>query len=317
MKLLKIFFNLYTVPAILITVLNVFILINDTSSITWIVIVLNLAFWLSGILLYKKKNLASLIAIIPIIYSFMESISYQNNIVDPYLVYGAIILFYFISDVYIFYKKDIKYGYKRILTYFLILILSFTSVFSFIDYNLIKNNEMPRFMILIDSSDGFEYIGLGYTLITNEKVESRKQFSPNAEYSFRNWFYIFSHESLTKEDINEDIYYSIEIEPSGNNLINKVLEQDDFDVYSVGLDTVIINVDQDNYYELEDYFINYTYSDFEEHISHDAEKEIFKDGGSTLYKTKLANILFCNTIDENKDIYIGDSNMLYEDDFCK
>lgn len=47
------------------------------------------------------------------------------------------------------------------------------------------------------------------------------------------------------------------------------------------------------------------------------KKEIFKDGGSILYKGNNINILTCNTLDGNNDIYIGNTKMTYENDFCK
>lgn len=43
----------------------------------------------------------------------------------------------------------------------------------------------------------------------------------------------------------------------------------------------------------------------------------YDDGGSAMYKSENYNILVCNTISGNKDIYIGNKNMLYEDHFCK
>ena len=53
---------------------------------------------------------------------------------------------------------------------------------------------------------------------------------------------------------------------------------------------------------------------------------IYKDGGSKMFKSKLDvysysgyyyKILLCSTVDGNKDIYIGDYSMQYEQDMCK
>ncbi len=50
----------------------------------------------------------------------------------------------------------------------------------------------------------------------------------------------------------------------------------------------------------------------------DLEKEeIYKDGGSILYRGEKLSILQCNTIEGNNDIYIGTRNMKYENQFCK
>lgn len=55
------------------------------------------------------------------------------------------------------------------------------------------------------------------------------------------------------------------------------------------------------------------------------EESVYKDGGSKLYREEKPyniskegiSILKCNTLDGNKDIYIGPINMRYESDFCK
>lgn len=47
------------------------------------------------------------------------------------------------------------------------------------------------------------------------------------------------------------------------------------------------------------------------------QKDIYKDGGTKLYQKDDIKILLCNTIDGNKDVYIGDNSLTYEDNFCK
>ena len=46
-------------------------------------------------------------------------------------------------------------------------------------------------------------------------------------------------------------------------------------------------------------------------------KSALKDGGTTIYKNNNATMIVCNTLAGNKDIYIGDSSMDYEQDMCK
>lgn len=41
------------------------------------------------------------------------------------------------------------------------------------------------------------------------------------------------------------------------------------------------------------------------------------DGGSKMYRGKNISVLKCDTIDGNRDIYIGNSEMKYENSFCK
>ncbi|MDD2435564.1 MAG: hypothetical protein PHO63_04845 [Bacilli bacterium] len=48
-----------------------------------------------------------------------------------------------------------------------------------------------------------------------------------------------------------------------------------------------------------------------------ATRQIFKDGGSTLYKNKDFSLLKCNTISGNQDIYIGSTDFEYKENYCK
>lgn len=47
------------------------------------------------------------------------------------------------------------------------------------------------------------------------------------------------------------------------------------------------------------------------------KKQIYKDGGTILYQSKTIGLLKCNTLDGNQDIYIGDKDLTYENDYCK
>lgn len=49
----------------------------------------------------------------------------------------------------------------------------------------------------------------------------------------------------------------------------------------------------------------------------DGGTEIYKDGGTKKYLTDSYTIIKCNTLEGNKDIYIGDKDMEYEEAFCK
>ena len=45
-------------------------------------------------------------------------------------------------------------------------------------------------------------------------------------------------------------------------------------------------------------------------------KEQYRDGGSIMYEREGLRILKCNTVDGNKDIYIGYNNLEYKDGYC-
>lgn len=70
-------------------------------------------------------------------------------------------------------------------------------------------------------------------------------------------------------------------------------------------------------------YISQTYQTFDDSIKSITDKldkkDILKDGGTTIYKSKVKDItmIVCKTIDGNKDIFIGDYSMEYEQDMCK
>ena len=71
---------------------------------------------------------------------------------------------------------------------------------------------------------------------------------------------------------------------------------------------------------LKDYFSK-TYQTFNDSINSLINNmeliDTYKDGGTKLYKNDTISIIKCNTIDGNKDIYIGDINLEYQENYCK
>lgn len=99
---------------------------------------------------------------------------------------------------------------------------------------------------------------------------------------------------------------------------NKVIEYYKYEeqkVYLVCLDE--IKLDDAT---LKDYFSK-TYQTFDDSINNLINSmklvDTYKDGGTKLYKNDSIALIKCNTIDGNKDIYIGDINLEYEESFCK
>ena len=46
-------------------------------------------------------------------------------------------------------------------------------------------------------------------------------------------------------------------------------------------------------------------------------KEILDDGEITVYRTENLSLIRCNTTKGNKDVYLGDENLSYKDNYCK
>ncbi|HBA37485.1 MAG TPA: hypothetical protein DCY94_02050 [Firmicutes bacterium] len=93
-------------------------------------------------------------------------------------------------------------------------------------------------------------------------------------------------------------------------------EGNGFDIYTYCLDSIKVSGGEGNV-ELKDLFLgDRTLKRLYEKLK---KTEEFKDGGSIMYRDEEdgLSILKCNTLEGNKDIYIGKSDMAYEEDFCK
>lgn len=51
--------------------------------------------------------------------------------------------------------------------------------------------------------------------------------------------------------------------------------------------------------------------------NNEATKELMDDNGTILYKTNYFSLLKCNTVEGNKDVYIGNEGFIYKDSYCK
>lgn len=87
-------------------------------------------------------------------------------------------------------------------------------------------------------------------------------------------------------------------------------------VYYYGIDSAVF-CDKEKCYQVKEAFKNnqITLENFQNYLEKQAEYEnveIMKlfDGGTTIYKKKGFLVMYCNTVDGNKDVYIGNSEML-------
>lgn len=96
-----------------------------------------------------------------------------------------------------------------------------------------------------------------------------------------------------------------------------------YKIYYYGIDNAFIKVGE-NSYSFEQAILTGTLT-LDEILAemklyaelNDGGTEIYKDNGSRKYFSDSYTIIKCNTVDGNKDIYIGDNNMLMEEEFCK
>ena len=91
-------------------------------------------------------------------------------------------------------------------------------------------------------------------------------------------------------------------------------------VYFVCLNEIYIKKENTKQITLEYHFDNVNQSfdaSIDQLINQMEMVDVYKDGGTKMYRGNNYRMLVCNTIDGNKDIYIGDINLEYENDYCK
>ena len=103
------------------------------------------------------------------------------------------------------------------------------------------------------------------------------------------------------------------------NKYNKYLERDGKTVYLASNINEVYYSDTENKHTLKDYVQN-TYQTIDDSINHLLNYLSLvgqlKDGGTKIYKSKEYNITIvkCNTLFDNKDYYIGDYDMMFDND---
>lgn len=99
-----------------------------------------------------------------------------------------------------------------------------------------------------------------------------------------------------------------------NNKAQLLVEQNDRKIYTYCLNnaTIKINDKEENLKN----FIETDSKAIDKIINTLKLKDSFSDGGTKLYKGKNLTLVKCNTLDGNRDIYIGDQNMEFKQNFC-
>lgn len=101
--------------------------------------------------------------------------------------------------------------------------------------------------------------------------------------------------------------------------------ENESNIYTYCLDNIKVGAKQE---ELKDYLLeknlplhavmqNLVNDLINEGVFIKGEESVMNDGGSIMYLNNNINILMCNTLSGNKDIYIGDGTMKYNNGFCK
>lgn len=126
-------------------------------------------------------------------------------------------------------------------------------------------------------------------------------------------------EETIEETSNKNFTLELTKIKNCKNEIKEYHQQDNRTIYFVCLDEIILKRKNAKDMTLKYHFqnVNQTFDDSIKQLVSDIDDiEYLKDGGTKIYKHKEYTIIVCNTIDGNKDIYIGNKNMNYEETYC-
>ena len=106
-------------------------------------------------------------------------------------------------------------------------------------------------------------------------------------------------------------------DPEKPFILEKQIKVNNREVYYYGLDFAVFCEKNEKCYQVKDALKHnqITLDEFQKYLEKQSEYENYKimrlyDGGTTIYSKGGMQIMFCNTIAGNRDVYIGDSSML-------
>ncbi len=183
-------------------------------------------------------------------------------------------------------------------------------IFGATDYIRAVNGKKPIFKyhevnaVTDEQLTVTKYYGLGYIIVMFSNNE-KPAFLPFGLGSYA-WF-------IGSNDI--DSIDTIKAKKC-NNEAKLYYTEANINIYTYCLDSIKIT-DHYNSFELKDYLKTNTNA-IDDIISKftDNNTNSYDDGGTILYNGDEFNLLKCHTISGNNDIYIGDKNMGYLNDFC-
>ena len=124
---------------------------------------------------------------------------------------------------------------------------------------------------------------------------------------------LFIVTGCTKNDSVSDISFS-KLDDC-NNKPQLLITKEDINIYTYCINDVILTVNNKKF-GLKEY-INSKEKPIEKITEILYVDDVIYDGGTKIFKGNNITLIRCNTLDGNKDIYIGDSNMKYKENFCK
>ena len=163
-----------------------------------------------------------------------------------------------------------------------------------------KNNKILKVTV---PKDGSEYVKSIKEMCPDKKMVN-KVLDYELEFDLENQIQDYYHNNIIELDKNNN---------SSNNLFNKYIDTEEITIFiNNNINEIYFNFDNKKrtlkeYYQ-EENNIDITIKTLIDLLNY---KETVKDGGTTIYNSSVFDItvIKCNTIEGNKDVYIGDNNL--------
>lgn len=196
---------------------------------------------------------------------------------------------------------------------------------SYADSARVRNGVEPKFVIKITTDGGNKvtYWGLGYKVVLYPSVSPNEPYKNNRGVKYGSWFMKYELEEEEESKYTNNKIEVIKPEVTNLNKFNKYLERDNRTIYLAGNIEEVYYTDSETRMSLKDY-ISKSYQTLDDSIKHLTDimdyVDTLKDGGTTIYKSNAYDITIikCNTVEGNKDIFIGDYSMNFDSkSMCK
>ncbi len=183
----------------------------------------------------------------------------------------------------------------------------------------VRNGIEPKYVLKVVSYDGKKvtYWGLGYKVIRYPSISPNEPYNHNIGVKFGSWLMRYKLSQTEKEE-----HYNIQVEVLKQDIQDELkfstyLERDGRIIYLSNKIKEVYLIIDDRKITLNDY-ISKSWQTTDDAMKHLIEitdnTETLKDGGTKINKSLKYNITIikCHTITGSRDYYIGDSNMLFD-----
>jgi len=131
-----------------------------------------------------------------------------------------------------------------------------------------------------------------------------------------------NNNSTQNKDSEYVMDYTLEVDKTDNcdSRTKEYYSDGNSIVYLVCLDELYLKLNSGKVITLDIHFENVNQSlerSIEQLVGDMENVATLRDGGTKVYKKNNYTIIVCNTTEGNKDVYIGQENLKYQENYCK